>query len=101
MPGFDGSGPTGNGPMSGEGRGFCRSTGKRRGRAHEVKGQRGGHGWCRGYGVEMGGRKRQADGLYMHTMSPDFDGSQTRLEAEVSELRNVINTLQQRLDDLS
>ncbi len=51
MPGFDGTGPRGMGPMTGGGRGFCRPSGIRR-----MSSFGGGYGFGRGYGLGRGYR---------------------------------------------
>jgi len=50
MPGFDGTGPWGAGPMTGGGRGFCNTAGAGRG----WFGRGGGRGYGRGYGRGRG-----------------------------------------------
>lgn len=50
MPGGDGTGPLGNGPMTGRGRGYCVTSGFRR----PTMGRGMGQGMRRGFGCGMG-----------------------------------------------
>lgn len=101
MPGYDGTGPTGSGPMSGGGRGVCRSKGRRSGFTDETNGQRGRMRWCRGSRFARSCGFGRFDGSGIRPVSMEPESHHERLEAEVNELRTVIDDLQHRLDNLS
>ncbi len=60
MPGFDQTGPQGNGPMTGGARGLCRQAenGGRRGRGPAATGNKMGKGQGRGNGLRCGMQNR-------------------------------------------
>ena len=85
MPGFDGTGPRGAGPMTGGGRGYCNTSGKKgygMGRGGRPRGCGGGRGWGRGYGRDM--------------MEPP-DQVALQSQKEIEELKARIQELEQKL----
>lgn len=101
MPGYDRTGPTGSGPMSGGRRGFCSSQGNRSGFADEPKEQRGRMGWRRGSRSERSRGFGRFDSSRMPPVPVEAENNHELLETEVSELRKVVEALQQRLDNLT
>lgn len=82
MPGFDGTGPTGNGPLTGRRMGNCASVAPAgRGRGYW------GRGAGRGYGV--GARFQQAPAI-------SADERYTKLENRIAELQDELTTLRQQ-----
>lgn len=101
MPGYDRSGPMGNGPMSGGGHGLCGSAAHQREFDYSEKGKRGGPGCRRGFGKSGGGRFQRG---YRFLVDP-AEGGQTKdekeiLETEARKLQRSLTRIQQRLDQL-
>ena len=87
MPGFDGTGPRGMGPMTGGGRGYCSPRGFRAGRAPYGGRGRG------GYGYGYAGR----------TSAPDFvsrDEEIDYLRSEAEALKRTLEEVEARVRDL-
>jgi hypothetical protein len=90
MPGFDRSGPMGNGPMSGGAQGFCGSSTNQRGSAGDERGRRAGMGRRRGFGPPV-----------QPISAGQADNERDLLEVQVRELRQSLAIIEQRLDELS
>jgi len=102
MPGFDRSGPTGSGPMSGGARGFCGSSNSQRWFAGDERGSRSGMGRRRGCGSQRGGRSGRGFGAPVEPISNgQADNERDLLEVQLDELRQSLALIQQRLDELS
>lgn len=86
MPGFDGTGPRGMGPMTGWGRGFCavplNDTGNR-------------PYWGRGFYSRGGGR-----GFRRYWAGPGSPGWRGSKEDEIEMLKDQADTLKQQLEDI-
>lgn len=90
MPGFDGTGPRGMGPMTGGGRGFCGPRGGRAGRAPRWGRGRGGY----GYGYAYPGQ----------WSPPGFASREEEmacLKSEAEALKNTLDGLEARIRDLT
>ncbi len=88
MPGFDGTGPRGMGPMTGGGRGYCNPRGFRAGRAPYGGRGRGGYGY----------------GYAGHTSGPDFvsrDEEIDYLRSEAEALKRTLDSLEARIRGLA
>lgn len=104
MPGFDRSGPMGQGAMSGGGRGLCGSTDTRRvtenegvywGRGPSFRRGAGGNrgrGGGRGFAVSQGGQAPAAVG------QPSAE--KETFENQLDQLQQTLTRMQQRLDEL-
>ncbi len=102
MPGFDRSGPIGNGPMSGGARGFCGSSTNQRWFAGDERGRRAGMGRRRGLGSQSGGRSGRGLGAPAQPISAgQADNERDLLEVQARELRQSLARIEQRLDELS
>ncbi len=108
MPGFDGTGPLGQGPMTGGGFGYCVGSWPYRGRTLARGVGRGGRPWGGGRGFAYGGGWRRAGyyrGPYYGANYP-LDpvrpaGSETEfLKAQADDLRAELQAVEQRLADL-
>ncbi|AOY59433.1 MULTISPECIES: DUF5320 domain-containing protein [Desulfococcus] len=105
MPGYDGTGPIGRGPMTGGGRGFC-NTGQpyiRRGVGGRTFGRGGrcfgfglGHGWGAGRG--RGGSPFPAGWSSARTMSKAEELEMLRTESE--ELNRTLDDIRNRMEAL-
>ena len=98
MPGFDGTGPRGMGPMTGGGRGYCAVPGDRRG----IGFGRGfwGHPIGGAFGARRGlGRRAVYGGAPMPAMTPQDEFSSLREAAQA--LEEQIRDLRSRMDELS
>ena len=107
MPGFDGAGPTGAGPMTGGRRGFCRP-----GRAETVRPSVGRHGFGRGKGSRHGFRSGYGSGggfrrgfsWYPPAYGPDYPLDQTgeinMLKAETDVMKNALDSINKRIEEL-
>ena len=106
MPGFNGTGPNGMGPMTGGGRGYCavpagRYFGKGRGR---------GRGWGRGFGWRHGWFDYGPVGGYPHGVAPyygdpsasEFTPQQEAdmLKKEAKAMQGEINSINMRISEL-
>lgn len=102
MPGFDRSGPMGNGPMSGGARGGCGSSTNQRWFAGDERGRRAGMGRRRGFGSQRGGRSGRGFGAPVQPISAgQADNERDLLEVQVREFRQSLAIIEQRLDELS
>jgi len=102
MPGFDRSGPMGNGQMSGRAKGFCGSSTIQRWFAGDERGIRAGMKRHRGFGSIRGGRSGRGFGAPVQPFSNgQADNERDLLEVQVRELRQSLAIIQQRLDELS
>ncbi len=103
MPGFDRSGPVGNGPMTGGARGLCGSAaaGKRDSADGESGFFRRGLGCRRGFGGRRGGGFGRGTGV---SSEPVFAGQQdsqrSALEIQLREMQQSLEKVQRRLDEL-
>ena len=88
MPGFDGTGPRGMGPMTGGGRGYCSPWGPRAGWAPSW-----GRGWG-GYGYGYPGRRF---GLGYVTRDQEME----YLKGEAEALRRTLDGIEARIRDLA
>ncbi len=98
MPGFDGTGPLGQGPMTGWGRGFCASGSRR----YPYRGL-GPWGFGRGRGWGCGWGRGRGKGLGWWWRGPARLTPQEEkafLEDEVAFLEKEINHMRQRLAEL-
>lgn len=105
MPGYDGTGPRGIGPMTGGARGFCNpasrgypaGNGVGRGMAHGA-GFRSGFGRGRGYGRESG------RGFYPGVFPPAYAGCQgselDALKVQATALKHTLDELNRRIAEL-
>jgi len=113
MPGFNGTGPQGAGPMTGRARGNCTSpTGYNPGVAGEFRGPDYGAGFGRGSGFRRGfgnGRGRgfgygRGTGWYLpasEAAAPLAQADETNaLRAEVDYLKNSLDAATKRLEEL-
>ncbi len=107
MPGFDGTGPRGQGAMTGGGRGYCavpvEGAGGQFGRGvPEVRG--GGRGWRNCFyatglsGWMRGQRGTRVFGSFSRTLSKEDELSVLKRQAEY--LKNELDALQTRVHDL-
>ena len=90
MPGFDGTGPRGMGPMTGGGRGYCSPRGARGGWLSY-----GGRGWG-GYGYGYGYPGR-GFGLGVVTREQEMD----LLKSEAEALKRTLDGIEARIRDLA
>lgn len=88
MPGFDGTGPQGMGPMTGGGRGFCSPWGIRGARRYPIPP------WP-GYGYRYYGGRQFATGPQMTTGEELED-----LRAQAQELARHMESIHQRISEL-
>ena len=107
MPGLDRTGPTGMGPMTGRGRGFCGSFGGRGGRRAFGAGLgwggpgRGWRHWNRDYGSPRWGWGRLQP--FQESYYENFhmgDQEITILKEDAARLKEELNAIEQRLDQL-
>lgn len=102
MPGFDRSGPIGNGPMSGGARGLCGSSTNQRWFEGDERGSRAGMGRRRGFGGQRGGRSGRGLGAPVQPISAgQVDNERDLLEVQARELRQSLARIEQRLNELS
>ena len=86
MPGFDGTGPRGMGPMTGWGRGFC---------AVPLGGAGSRPYWGRGFYGRGGGR-----GFRRYWTGPGFPVGSVSKEGELAMLKDQAELLKQQLEDV-
>lgn len=94
MPGFDGTGPRGMGPMTGGGRGYCSPWGLRTGRAPYWGRGWGGRGYGYGYGYGYPG-PWFSPGFATREQEMDY------LKSEAEGLRRTLEGLEARIRDLA
>jgi len=106
MPGFNGTGPAGAGPMTGGGRGYC--TGVDSG----FQPGYGRQGFGRGYGAGRGrGYRRgfRATGAYPMGNAPQYNVPDNMnsvdelrmLRAQADQIRSALDNIQKRMDELN
>ena len=100
MPGFDGSGPIGNGPMSGGARGLCQPGTRRQRFADNDRGNRRRAACRRGSGAERGGRAGLGYGAADLQPAGRPDNKWEELEARISELQQSLARTEQRINQL-
>ena len=99
MPGFDGTGPMGAGPMTGGGRGYCNPSGMVYGRPGFGFG--GGRGFRRGFGLLRGGAY-PIRGWYGASYYPYYGSPYTtNPRDEVDMLRDEANAIKGQLDAIN
>ena len=99
MPGFDGTGPRGNGPMTGGARGYCspdRAGYSRGGGSGLRRGYSPGLGWVRGYGKGFGRRAYPAGSPYF--MAPKDEAEMLKDEAKAIE--SELHAIHDRIKEL-
>ena len=99
MPGFDGTGPKGMGPMTGGGRGYCAVPVK------DWKGPYGGRGFGRGRGRGRGwgrgyGRRRDWFGFQPYASEITSQQETDMLKEEARFMQDEINSINQRISEL-
>ena len=108
MPGFDRSGPTGAGPMTGGARGFCNSPASGYARPYG-RGMGFGRGVRGGYGAAMGMKRgigrsfgwcRWYPPAYGSDDSFDQAAEINMLKAEADVMKNALDSINQRIEDL-
>ena len=109
MPGFNGTGPAGMGPMTGGGRGFCNPSRASYGPV-PAQGTGYGRGFGRGYGRGRGlgrgfGRRGffpPAEGWVGSAYGPGYGNSYSaRSEDEIGSLRDEARTMKNELDAIN
>jgi len=103
MPGYDGTGPAGAGPMSGWGQGYCRSGGA--GNARGGPGQGFGRGRrCRatgsGFGAGRGGWRQNAAPEMLSADTANRSDEIAMLRNEAAQARQTLEAIGQRLASL-
>lgn len=96
MPGFDGTGPRGAGPMTGGARGYCNAD-RAVGSANMPRGR----GYGRGYG--RGFRRGYGAGGYPPPAAPYYGGTDSQPSiprAEADSLKETLNAINERLSAL-
>lgn len=112
MPGYDGTGPMGAGPMTGGARGRCN-----RATVGTIPAYMGGYGYGRGlglrlgfrggYGLDMGRGRGFGRGYrwYPPAAGPDYPADATRemdmLKADADYIQKSLDAINQRIDELS
>lgn len=115
MPGFNGTGPRGEGPMTGGGRGYCnpgyagygRGYGRGYGMARGFRGgfgpgSRGGRGYGRGYGRQgMAGWYGPAyDVPYGDTYAMKPEAEVSMLKEEAAAIKNDLDAIYKRIEEI-
>lgn len=114
MPGFDRTGPRGEGPMTGGGRGLCNSYGSGYGRPYGFYGVgRGGMPWGGGRGRAWGGGRGRGRGFgragfggwdypYANPVAPgpSEDDEKRYLADQMSALEDELRAIKERLAEL-
>ncbi|MFC1714097.1 DUF5320 family protein [Candidatus Poribacteria bacterium] len=107
MPGFDGTGPGGMGPMTGGGRGFCASLGYGArpgyvmGLGWRIRGGRGrgfGRGIGRGFAYWQAVQSGQVP--YPYYMAPSTFGTELSPEQEIDLLKQQVEQISNRISEL-
>ena len=94
MPGRDGTGPMGQGPMTGWGRGFCRGGGGWGGAGR-------GYGYGFGRGMRRGAGRGFGRGRWGYPQVTPPESERDMLQEEATMLRSELDAITQRLDELS
>ena len=105
MPGLDGSGPGGGGPMTGGGRGLCNPTASEYGARFAGgygRGVRRGYGFRGGYGNGIGTRRGFAWNApaYGPSVPVDKTSEVNMLKAEADYMKNTLDQINQRVAEL-
>ena len=106
MPGFDGTGPRGEGPMTGGGRGFCISNFAERRASGFYGAGRGGMPWGGGRGRAWGGGRGWGRGMGrgygwgFAAPQPSAEDERTYLADQLSALENEMREIKERLEKL-
>ncbi|MBW2060748.1 MAG: DUF5320 domain-containing protein [Deltaproteobacteria bacterium] len=108
MPGMDGTGPMGQGPLTGGGFGYCTGARPYYGRGLVYGAGRGGRPWGGGRGFAYGGAWRRAGyynpqfgGGYYSPAPQETWGSESEfLKAQAEDLRAELNAIEERLAGL-
>ena len=95
MPGFDGTGPMGMGPMTGGGRGFCSPWGIR-GAVHTY-----GHPRWMGYGYPYYGAGAYTPGIAPFTPSVSREQEFAFLKQQAQAMRAQLGEIEARISELS
>ncbi|MFO8010102.1 MAG: DUF5320 domain-containing protein [Dehalococcoidia bacterium] len=98
MPGFDGTGPLGMGPMTGGGRGFCNPWGAGRGWFGRGRGFGRGPGFGRGRG--MGWRGPAYGAAYGAPYDTAYAPPAMSREQEMDMLQNQAQAIKEELEDI-
>ncbi|MCG6929964.1 MAG: DUF5320 domain-containing protein [Desulfofustis sp.] len=93
MPGYDKTGPLGDGPMSGWGRGTCGSN--QSGRTPMGRGFGGNFGFRRGMRGGFGRR------VGMRALGSETEGEQGDLKSQIDDLRRSLTAIEQQLNRIS
>ena len=102
MPGFDGTGPMGAGPMTGGGRGMCTPSRRFFSFGGFGPGRGFGPGFGRGRGYGKGFGRRGAGGWYGAAYDAPYGRPYAmRTEEELSFLRNESHSIQEELDAIN
>ena len=103
MPGYDGTGPRGMGPMTGSGRGYCAMPAERpvgNMPAGRFLRRGGGRGWCNWYyAAGIPGWQRSAYGYPAYSRQYPYT-SELTAEEEKKALRSEAELLKQELSDI-
>lgn len=105
MPGFNGRGPVGAGPMTGGGRGFCTGSNVRTQPLYDQQGFDRGYGSGRGRGYGRGFRRA---GGYPTENTPqnnipdeiNFADELDMLKAQTTEMKSVLDNILKRMGEL-
>jgi len=101
MPGYDQSGPMGNGPMSGGGRGICGSAAQQRDFTVSQRWNRGNLHRRRVRGKSAGGRFGQVYESFSNVPDGEKEINEKRLlEEQERALQESLTRIQQRLNEL-
>jgi alpha-D-ribose 1-methylphosphonate 5-triphosphate synthase subunit PhnI len=104
MPGFNGRGPMGAGPMTGGGRGFCTGSNVRTQPLYDRQGFDGGYGYGRGRGYGRGFRRA---GDYPTVNIPryntpnemNFANELDLLKAQAAEMKSALDNILKRMGE--
>ena len=104
MPGYDGTGPRGMGPMTGGGRGYCALPAGTRPRIGRFFGRGGGRGWRNMYyATGLTGWQRAGYPVYDEVypyVEPTADEEREILNREAETLKRGLEDIQNRLETL-